>query len=104
MVTLFQSLGKRRDSAGLRETLLQALSGLACKDVSEAARGRLWDGSSLSLLMNHAGPDLATISQLSHTVQNPLLMKGEQMSSQKSAAAARWEATGRKQSLKAHVH
>lgn len=34
--------------------------------------------------MNPAGPDLATISQLHHTVQNPLLMKGEQMSSENS--------------------
>lgn len=50
--------------------------------------GLLWYGSSLSLLMNPAGPDLATISQLHRTAQNPLLMKGEQMSSKKSATAA----------------
>lgn len=46
--------------------------------------GLVWYGSSLSLLMNPAGPDLATISQLHHTVQNPLLMKGERMSSENS--------------------
>lgn len=54
-----------------RDSLCRRLSGLPCKDVSEAAWRLLWFGSSLSLLMNPAGPDLATISQLHHTAQCP---------------------------------